>query len=57
MKVKPEEELRTIAAALKAAETYTLEPEVVWSAMRYLQENPGTSISEALTHGLVEWDI
>lgn len=32
-----------------------LEVEVILYAMKYLQENPGASIPDAIDHGLGEW--
>ena len=61
-----QEDLKAIVAMLNAAGPHTesgskmrvdLTVEVVWSAMRALQEDPLLTIAEACEVGLGEWDI
>lgn len=50
-------ELTSIGDALKNASEYGLEPEVIWSALKAMRENPKLSIQEAMTAGILEWDL
>jgi hypothetical protein len=42
---------------LNRTEQYHLQCEVIASAMIYLKENPESSISDALSAGLSDWDV
>jgi hypothetical protein len=49
--------MNLVSQALREAQLYEIEVEVMASAMQMLQKNPGMDISIALQHGLSEWDL
>jgi hypothetical protein len=51
------ETIELVYQTFKEANCYGLEIEIMASAMKYLQENPGTKISTALQNAMIEWDI
>lgn len=46
-----------IYAVISEAARLGLVTEVLWTAMHHLQAHPTTSIADALTIGLLEWDV
>ena len=54
---KIENEMNFIDTALGIAKDHLLETEVIYSAMKALQENNDMSIIDALSHALAEWDL
>jgi len=48
-------ELDEINEALKLAEKYNLQAEVVWSALEYMKRHTDSTLAEAIHHGLSEW--
>lgn len=50
-------DLFAVGDALSAAKKAGYEAEVVWSALHYMGDNPGCKISDAMNHGLLEWDV
>ena len=48
-------ELDEINEALKLAEKYNLQAEVVWSALEYMKRPKDSTLAEAIQHGLAEW--
>lgn len=51
------ETMELVRAALTVAATKGLEIEVITDALIFLKENPDVCISNALVHGLLEWDF
>ena len=51
------DELNLIAKTLTHAEKYGLECEVILSALKHMQDNPGCSVDDALYAGMASWDI
>ena len=48
-------ELDEIHEALKLAEEYKLQVEVVWSALEYMKRHSDATLAEAMQYGLSEW--
>jgi hypothetical protein len=48
-------ELDEINEALKLAEKYNLQAEVVWSALEYMKRHLDATLAEAMEYGLSEW--
>lgn len=55
--IKGEGDLNAVKKALKYAERFGLEIEVMSYALNAMKENPKLSLTEALNIGLQEWDI
>ena len=53
--IEPTKELGIVHAFLVDARKYGLVSEVVYFALKYMQENPGCSIEDAMNHGYYEW--
>lgn len=51
------DEVLTVQTALAEAAKYGLEAEVITTAFKHMQDNPGCSIDSALYAGLASWDI
>ena len=50
-----ERDLESIGLALSEKDTCGLQVEVLWSAMCYLQDHPGATITAAINYGFGEW--
>ena len=50
-----QDDLRTIGAFLEEAAEYGLEAEVVYTALRHIQEDPSTSVTVAMQIAMDEW--
>jgi hypothetical protein len=48
-------ELDEVNEALKLAEKYNLQAEVVWSALEYMKRQSAATLAEAMQYGLSEW--
>ena len=57
VEINAELDLKIVAKHLEYAREYNLEPEVIWSAIRYAQENPKAEILEVMNHGCKDWDV
>jgi hypothetical protein len=55
--INTEIDLKIVAKHLEYAREYNLEPEVVWSAIRYAQANPKAEILEVVNYGCADWDV
>ena len=55
--IHAELDLKVVAKHLEYAREYNLEPEVVWSAIRYAQANPKAEILEVMHYGCEDWDV
>ena len=55
--INAELDLKIVAKHLEYAREYNLEPEVVWSAIRYAQANPKAEMLEVMHVGCEEWDV
>jgi hypothetical protein len=55
--INAELDLKIVAKHLEYAREYNLEPEVVWSAIRYAQANPKAEILEVVNYGCADWDV
>jgi len=55
--INTELDLKIVAKHLEYAREYNLEPEVVWSAIRYAQANPKAEILEVVNYGCADWDV
>ena len=51
------DEINLVAKTLTKAEKHNLECEVILSALKHMQDNPGCTIDDALYAGLASWDI
>jgi len=50
-----QEELRTIGTFLEEAAEYGLEAEVIYTALKNMQEDPSTSVTVAMQIAMDEW--
>jgi hypothetical protein len=48
-------ELDIVSVFIRDAEKYGLVPEVVLFALKYMKQNPDSSIEDAMNHGYWEW--
>ena len=48
-------EIDIVHAFIRDAQKYGLVSEVVYFALKYIQDNPGASIEDAMNHGYWEW--
>ena len=48
-------ELDIVSVFIRDAEKYDLVPEVVLFALKYMKQNPDSSIEDAMNHGYWEW--
>jgi hypothetical protein len=55
--INAELDLKIVAKHLEYAREYNLEPEVVWSAIRYAQANPKAEMLEVMYYGCGDWDV
>lgn len=55
MEDQRENDMNAILLCLKGSRKYQLEVEVVYTAMKYLQNNPNISIEDAIHNGFEEW--
>ena len=55
MKESPVHEVNEIHEMLQTAKKYSLESEVVWSALESMKLNPDQTIVAAMMDGLNEW--
>lgn len=51
------EQFECIKNALDYAKEKNLEVEVIYSAFKFLKNNPNKNIDEALEFGLIDWDL
>lgn len=49
------EDFQSIGACLNDAGKYSLEVEVVYSALKYAQANPTKTVAECISSGFYEW--
>jgi hypothetical protein len=52
---EPSNELKYIENVLKWSQEYNMVPEVIWSALQAMKQDPSISIQEAMYHGYNEW--
>jgi|LULG01.1.fsa_nt_gb hypothetical protein len=50
-------DLKVVARHLEYAREYNLEPEMVWSAIKYAQANPKAEMLEVMHYGCEDWDV
>ena len=50
-----QDDLRAIGAFLEEAAEYGLEAEVIYTALRHIQEDPSTSVTVAMQIAMDEW--
>lgn len=50
-------EFESVQNALKKAEEYGMQTEVVTDALKAMKENPKLTISQAIEAGCREWDV
>ena len=50
-----QDDLKTIAAFLEEAAEYGLEAEVVYTALKHMQEDPNLTPAQAVQFGADEW--
>ena len=50
-----QDDLRTIGAFLEEAVEYGLEAEVIYTALKHVQEDPSTSVTVAMQIAMDEW--
>jgi hypothetical protein len=50
-------EVDVICKALRDAEPYGLQSEVIWSALKAMKNDSNISIAQAIEEGLDEWDV
>ena len=50
-----QEELRTIGTFLEEAAEYGLEAEVIYTALKNMQEDPNLTPAQAMQFGMEEW--
>jgi len=55
--INDEIDLKIVAKHLEYATEYKLEPEVVWSAIKYAQANPKAEMLEVMNYGCGDWDV
>ena len=55
--IEAELDLKIVAKHLEYATEYNLEPEVVWSAIKYAQANPKAEMLEVMHYGCGDWDV
>ena len=55
--INAELDLKIVAKHLEYAGEYNLEPEVVWSAIKYAQANPKAEMLEVMDYGCADWDV
>ena len=55
--INTELDLKIVAKHLEYAREYNLEPEVVWSAIKYAQANPKAEVLEVMHYGCADWDV
>ena len=55
--INAELDLKIIHKHLEDAEEYNLEPEVVWSAIKFAQAHPKATILEVMDAACLEWDV
>ena len=55
--INTELDLKIVAKHLEYATEYKLEPEVVWSAIKYAQANPKAETLEVMDSACGEWDV
>jgi predicted CoA-binding protein len=48
-------EIDIVDAFIRDAQKYGLVNEVVYFALKYMKENPESSIEDAMNHGYYEW--
>lgn len=51
----PSNELKYIENVLEWSQEYNMVPEVIWSALQAMKQDPSISIQEAMYHGYNEW--
>lgn len=52
---EPLNELKYIANVLEWSQEYNMVPEVIWSALQAMKQDPSISIQEAMLYGYNEW--
>lgn len=52
-----EEEMKIVQKLLANARDFNMLEEVVYTALKEMQQNPSLSIPEALQRGCNEWDV
>lgn len=55
MEDQREKDMYSISFALRNSKKYQLEIEVIYTAMKYLQNNTNASIEDAIYNGFEEW--
>ena len=55
--IEAELDLKIVAKHLEYAREHMLDPEVVFSAVKYAQANPKAEMLEVMNHGCAEWDV